>query len=355
MTVVVYSCDTCKREVYRKQNKQGIDVIGRCIITNGCKGKLQQKEVKPSYAIGHSTAPVVGLADWEPRKILYTYTQSLAKKQWTIQHNLNGLPIIDAYMYDINGTFKLNPITPVDVQYTNNNTVTLSFSTAITGIAQLQMRSSVADQTITSLKPVSLAASYDADRFVPSESKFLTNGAESYGELTIATRVESAIISGFDPYQEIVLKPYYLSPTTNAIVPVNTTLTFRTVDALPVDTAVSPWAGVTKVVVSGAQYVVRSANIHSAKGTLNDLGVPEGAPVFFSVEHKGQEHFLQKGEMLGLLANDPFLTVDRVYNQYVDMAAISQATAPRQIVYSNYNWHINQSLLTKTYPNIITL
>lgn len=355
MAVVVYECDTCKREVHRTQNLHGLDVIGRCVITDGCRGKLNQKKIKPSHAVGHSTAPVLGLRDWSPRKILHTHTQDLARQRWQIDHNLGGLPIVNAYVYKQDQSGDLIPIEPDSIDYVNNNTVTLSFRTTVAGKAQLIMRSSVTDNQITTLKPKSIEAAYDADRFVMSEAFPLTNGPETFGELTIATRIESVIATGFDPFEPITIQPFYLSPSTLAILPATPPMTFKAVNNLPVDAASSPWAGATKIVVKGHQYLLRSASIHSAGGTLTSLGIPEGAPTFFTVTHKGQTRTLQKGEMLGLLANSPFLTVDRILNKYVDMSEITQATAPRQLVYNELNWMVNPSLLIKTYPDIITL
>lgn len=368
MAVVVYECDTCKREVYRKQNTQGIDVVGRCIITDGCKGKLLQKEIKPSHAVGHSTAPVIGLRDWTPRKILYTHTQSLAKKQWVVHHNMNGMPIVNVFSYSADGSLTLNPIVPVAIEFTSSNAITVSFATSVAGVAQLLMRSSVSDQTTTTLKPRLIEEEFDANHFVLSESMFMTNGPETYGELTIATRVVTRDKPefGFDPHEAITIQPHYLSPSTGQeILPLVPPMVFRSVDQVPVDTASSPWAGVTKTVINGAQYIVRSANIHPATGTLPSLGVAEGSPVYFTVTAKVWnsatktyvigERILKKGEMLGLLANSPFLTVDRITDKYADLHQISEATAPRQLVYTDYNWRINPSLLTKTYPTIITL
>lgn len=365
MAVVVYECDTCKRDVYRKQNTQGIDIVGRCIITDGCKGKLLQKEIKPSHAVGHSTAPVIGLRDWEPRKILYTHTQGLAKKQWVIQHNMGGMPIVNVFSYSVDGSLKLNPIVPLDIEFTSSNVVTISFATSVAGVSQLLMRSSVADQSITTLKPRLIESNFNPDLFILSESLFMTNGAESYGELTIATRVATRdrLNYGFDPYEEFVIQPHYLSPATGKeILPLMPAMHFRAVDKLPVDTASSPWAGVTKTVIQGAQYIVRSANIHPAAGTLPTLGIPEGSPVYFTVklwnaaeQAYTTDRVLKKGELLGLMADSPFLTVDKILDKYVDLSQVTEATAPRQLVYTDYNWRVNPSLLTKTYPTIITL
>lgn len=358
MTVVVYECDTCKREVYRKQNTAGIDVVGRCVITNGCKGKLLQIEVKPAHAVGHSTTPVIGLQDWTPRKILYTHTQAFAKKQWVITHDMNGIPIVNVFTYKQNST-DLIPVTPVSIEPTSGNVTTITFATATAGVAQLLMRSSVTDQAITTLKPRVVENEYTADHFVLSESLYMTNGPEAYGEFTVATRIATRDnpTFGFDPYQEIRIQPVYLSPSTLEHMPNLPQLVFRAINNTPVDTASSPWAGTTKVVVAGAQYVVRSVNIHYPSGTLPTLGIPEGAPVFFNIVDAAGNivRTLQKGEMLALLADSPFLVVDKIFDKYVDLSQITEASAPKQLVYNNLNWRFNPSLLTKTYPNIITL
>lgn len=367
MAVVVYKCDACKREVYRKQNIQGIDVVGRCIITDGCRGKLQQQEVKPSHAVGHSPVPVIGLRDWTPRKILFTHTQTLAKKQWVITHNMNGIPIVNAYAYSTNGSMTLSPVVPLNIEFTSRNTVTITFATITSGIVQLLMRSSVDDQAITTLKPRTLDDGIDAEHFVLDESLYMTNGPDTYGELTIATRVvnRGRPDYGFDPYEEITIQPHYISPATGKeVLPLVPPMIFRPVDELPVDTS-SSWAGTSKVVVAGAQYIVRSANIHPSTASLASLGVADGSPVYFTIKAKvwhspSNEYIvgdrvLQKGELLGLLTNSPFLIVDRVFDKYIDLCQISEESAPRQLVYTDYNWRINPSLSTKTYPTIIAL
>lgn len=355
MAVVVYQCDTCKRETHRVQNQRGLDVIGRCVITDGCRGRLNQTQIKPSHAVGHSTAPVLGLRDWAARKVLYTHEQPLARQQWQITHNLGGLPIVNVYVYAQSTSSTLIAIEPEDITYIDNNTVNVTFKTSMAGKAQLIMRSSVTDQQITTLLPKATSTTYDSERFVLSESFPLTNGSETFGELTIATRIESTIATGFDPYEEIILQPYYMSPATLSILPLTDPMIFKAANNLPVDTASSPWAGTTKAVIRGQQYLLRSANIHSSSGTLTDLGIPEGAPLFFTVTHKGVTRTLAKGEMYALIANSPFLTVDKILDRCVDMSVITRANAPKQLAYSGLNWMVNQSLFIKMYPNIIAL
>ena len=69
MAIVVYNCDTCKREVELPQNKEGLEVIQRCIITAGCRGKLYQTDLKLNHIRGKLPDSVIGLVDWSQREI----------------------------------------------------------------------------------------------------------------------------------------------------------------------------------------------------------------------------------------------------------------------------------------------
>lgn len=63
MALSIYECDTCKRTIEKKRNEQGLDIINNCIITNGCKGKMQLIDVKIDHNIPSSVPSVEGLQD----------------------------------------------------------------------------------------------------------------------------------------------------------------------------------------------------------------------------------------------------------------------------------------------------
>lgn len=353
MAVVVYQCDTCNRETYRQQNRKGLDVISRCVITNGCRGKLILQEVKPSYAIGHSTPPIIGLADWTPRKVLYTHNQDFLKKVWDIQHDLNNQPSISAYINKtVGGVETLVKTEPTQIDYTSNDSVRLTFATAVTGVAQCQARSASDGQNITTLIPVDVDAT-DPTTFSTSRSFRLTNGIES-GELTIATRVSTVAVTGFSPTQPITLNVTFLSPTDLSPVNVPVSLVMRTVDNTPVDTNASPWTGAKYATIQGHKYLLRSVNIHNG-GDLTTLGVPEGAPCYFTVKYLGNDRTLVEGEMLILTSEAPYHSVDRNYDKVADMVGITPENATAMTAYTDRNILGNTSLLEDIFPSIILL
>lgn len=353
MAVVVYQCDTCKRETYRQQNRKGLDVISRCIITNGCHGKLNLQEVKPSYAIGHATPPVIGLADWTARKVLFTYKQGFLKKTWEIQHNLNNQPSLSVYIYkdpnDLNSLVKVDPET---IDYTTNDLVTLTFKTAVTGVVQCQARSASDGQNITSLIPKDVEVT-DPTIFSTDRSFRITNGLEN-GEITIATRVSTVAVSGFAPTQPIQLSLRFLSPTDLSEIPVTTTLTLRSVDNTPVDTIASPWANAKYATIHGRKYLLRSVNIH-AFGNLSSLGIPQGAPCYFTVSYLGNERPLVENEMLILTSSSPYHSVDRNYSEVADLMQLTKDKATAYTSYVDLDLLGNTSLLEEIFPSIILL
>lgn len=354
MAVVVYECDTCKRDVHRKQNRQGLDVIGRCVITNGCRGKLLLKEVKPAYAIGHSTDPVIGLVDWSARKVLHTHTQGFLKKTWEIQHGLNNQPSVAAYIHLHN---KLVRVEPSSVNYVTNDKLVLTFPTAVTGVAQLQARSASDGQNITTLK-LDTGDEIDSSTFNLSRTLPLTNGTV-VGELTIATRVQTVATSGFAPTLPIEITAHFISPTDRTeITAVPVVMTFKDVNNTPVDTSASPWGDTKYLTIDGFRYLTRSANIHIGGGvgdTLTDRGIPQGAACYFTVRYNGAARQLAAGEILILQSAAPHSSVDRILDEVVDMFDITAQNATASTAYVNLDILGNTALRKKIYPSIVVL
>ena len=84
MAIVVYKCDVCDREIEILQNPEGLETVGRCVITDGCRGNLYQIDTKQDFIRGKFPETVAGLTDWTQRKVLYDHTQSVATFQWRI-------------------------------------------------------------------------------------------------------------------------------------------------------------------------------------------------------------------------------------------------------------------------------
>lgn len=68
------------------------------------------------------------------QKEFHTHTQSSPSTEWTIQHDLNRLPIVNVYS-TVNGTELI--VNPLSVEVVDLNSCKLTFLNAITGVAEV--------------------------------------------------------------------------------------------------------------------------------------------------------------------------------------------------------------------------
>ena len=52
MAVIVFRCTDCDREIQIIEQPQGLETIGRCIVTNKCRGNLYRVDRKEDFAVG---------------------------------------------------------------------------------------------------------------------------------------------------------------------------------------------------------------------------------------------------------------------------------------------------------------
>jgi hypothetical protein len=130
MAIVEYTCNTCNRSTTIPQNKHGLEVFNRCIITADCKGTLVMKRVRSEYVRSSDSGT---LPSWSSRKRLYTNIQPLRSSVWKVVHNLNNLPDVVVYIDD--GSMSVNT-TAFTVNYVNLNELHITFTQRYTGVAQ---------------------------------------------------------------------------------------------------------------------------------------------------------------------------------------------------------------------------
>lgn len=317
-----YQCDTCNRKTRVVENKYGLDVIQRCIITAGCLGKLYKVQTKKEvYDTPPVTPEVPGLEDWFQRKVLYTYTQSIESNSWTIQHNLGSKPIVHVL---VNRQDPLDPsntilveVIPKKVTLINLNVVQVEFDTNESGVAQC-----VAAASANTTNPPTQFASVNVENYQ------LTNN----GILTVATLDSSPLVD--------IDLVYTITESSQ-------TIQYTGIDNTP--SIGSPWVNANTVFVNGRTYTVRSFDIvqtqlappYFAAGLISN-----GSGVYF-------EDVFAPNEVLILLARRPYEVVDRNYTAYIDTALISK-TAP-QMFYDAGELFAPQSLFKSTYPPIVVV
>lgn len=248
MAVVTYQCTVCKRQVDLVQNQQGLEWVGHCNITLGCRGTLYQVEVLPDYIRGIPTPDVVGLKNWVQRKVLFNFTQGVASSQWVIQHNLGTAPSVVVYVNQPTQANQNNQVEvlPTEIIYNTDDQLTLIFPTAYSGIAQCIARSSNPD--ILSPRPTP-----------PVVTTPPTIQLSNQGIMTLATRVATV----GDPTNMSISLSFVLGSSGSS-----TDLTYV---ASNVPSNLSPWSDTSSVVIRGKSYTVRTFNIQTAQTTSGQV------------------------------------------------------------------------------------
>lgn len=323
----VYQCNVCSRSIRVPTNKQGLDVLQRCVITSGCLGKLRRvtiaKEVNETPAF---PPEVQGVRDWFQRRVLYTHQQPVQSHTWLIEHNLVNRPKIHAFVDRmVDGVPTQLPINPISETSIDANRTRLEFASAESGLAQCI---ALASQNTTN--PLALEAPA-----IPTDAFQISSNT---GEITLATLASNSLIG--------LALTYRTSGTE-----VDLTIEYAGVDIGP--SSESPWSGSSRAVINGRQYTLRSFNIERtplAPAYFAAGAVPEGSSFFIS-NYNGAPPKL--GECLILLGRSPYATVDRVTDRYIDASSIDRITP--ELYYSLGVGFSNQSVIRSTYPQILVV
>ena len=330
-------CDTCKREIELQRNIKGLESVGRCTITHGCRGSLYQVRLHPDYIRGSIPDSVTGLDDWKQRKVLHNHTQSIERNEWRIVHNMGVVPTVSVFVNrPIEGNLdNREEITPDDVVAVDRNTLILRFERAWSGIAQLVSRQS------------------DPDLLRPTTREVIeTEGAvqiSNKGEITIATRVDNlsasviSLILEYDTSSGALIQELYSADDT--------------------PTLLSPWNGsdydriVVNVNSARRPYTVRSFN--GLTQNMTSGNIDSGSTFKFKqVDPAGTgNNFrdIEASEIIILLASEPFESVDKLTDRYIDVLKVTNELNPFGFFYNNGEFFAIPSVVTRVFPEILNI
>ncbi len=343
MAIVVYRCNTCKREIELQRNQRGLETVGRCVITHGCRGNLYQVNLFPDYIRGTIPDPVTGLDDWKQRKVLHNHDQPIERDVWTIEHKMGVVPSVSVF---VDRPIQDDPdnreeITPDDVRAISDNVLQLSFERPWSGIAQLVSKQSDPDL----LRPTERI-------FVEEESPIQIS---TQGEISIATRIYPT-----DPVADLS------GPVVTLLVEYNSTIGSVITELYSADnqpSLLSPWQGsaydriVINVKSARQPFTVRSFNGITTEMTVGNIDTGSTFK-FVGIDPTGSgSNFrdIQKGEVLILLASEPYGIVDKITDQYIDVADVTADNNPFGFFYNNGEFFAIPDIITNVFPAILNV
>lgn len=259
MSVVVYECDTCNREIDIVRNERGLDTVKRCVITNGCKGSLYQIEERSTSVFGRPVEDVEGLDNYRQRNILYIHNQLLSSSQWIIEHDLNTDPAVVVYIDVVNldGTKSYQTMDPDDyvVSFVDGNNIQLDFAVGTTGIAHVIARSS----------------NTSVIQQVNQEPQWYQVTANSILTIGVPLDIDN-------PQQFVSVNTSFISPSTSEVVDTDVTFTAHKFNG-EISLFNTPWQDGDLIFVGATLYKVMSTRISDV---ITSQRIENGSPFYFN-------------------------------------------------------------------------
>lgn len=143
MATISYKCDSCNRTIELVENPQGLTVVGKCVITSGCTGRLYTTGRNLTSVRESSPKHAEGVDNYIPRKSLFVYTQELPSDSWLVTHDMGTSPSITVYVEKLNGNLTLLGKREYSVTVLSNNIIYLEFKSRVKGVVQCVTKSTI--------------------------------------------------------------------------------------------------------------------------------------------------------------------------------------------------------------------
>ncbi len=362
MATISYKCDTCKRNIELVENPQGFTVFGKCVITNGCRGKLYKTERNPNNVRESAPTFTGGVDNYVPRRAFNEFTQGLMSDRWKVSHGLGTTPA--TFVYELTDDGQTVPIdnSYYTVQEVDKNNIVLIFPRKLRGIVQSVARSTVP------LIPSTL----------PEDEIVLQ--ASSKGIITFAIpKYLTQIVGNIPDVSPPAITPTLTPSPTPTSTPVNLPLGLCTVDDIQIEIEIirpneepivcferipyqvdnkSPWTGWNEVLIRKRRnYCIRTVNILSLKifgnANLKATDIPNGTRIrFLRIDYgTGRTVEIPSRGLLMLLSQNPHEYVDKIKDRLIDVGELI-GDVPNYFVYNDGELFLDESKVEKTYPDI---
>lgn len=341
MSTNTYECNTCKREIELLENKQGLDVAAKCIITKGCKGKLRRTKRNPDNI--RESFPKVDsrFEDYSKRRLFYSHIQTNITNLWFVRHDLGVFPsvsIFEKVLVNNKTTYIELPSSDYTIAVVDHNTVKITVNRHIEGIAQFVARSS------TEIKPNLVSAETSTFQvtvggtFVFAFPKFITKDVG--GNKAIPIDINNFL-------SEVELEVVLQRPNEDSV---------YCTESISATQEATPWLGWPEILLRKRRnFYVKSKNILDFRTlNANDVSfsdIPEGTRLSFTRINYGDGvlRTIDSEGVLLLLSQSPYNSVDKVKNKLIDLGDLI-GNPEGYFVYRNGNFYANESFTEHTYP-----
>lgn len=363
MATISFKCDTCKRSVELVENPQGFTVVGKCVITNGCTGRLYRTERNPNNVRESAPSYVAGLDNYVPRRAFFEYAQTLASDKWTVKHNMGVLPSTFVYLEQDDGRKVLADNSTYTVKAVGKNTILVTFATKVRGIIQCVAKSTV-PLVPSTVSPETAQTQVSANGIITfAVPKYLT---QVHGQIPAVSppAITPTITPSPTPTSTPIGLPLNLCAE-SATIQIEIEITKPNEDPFVCFENIenftdnrSPWNGWGEVLVGKRRnYCVRTATILKlavfGNADLESGDIPDGTRIrFLRIDYgTGRKEVIPSRGLLMLLAKSPYAYADKVKNRVVDVGELIGDT-PNYFVYRGGELFLDENKVERSYPDI---
>jgi hypothetical protein len=344
MATIQYKCNVCKKEAEIIENQQGLTIVGRCILTEGCSGKMKPEKRNAYNVREQFNFYDTDVNDFNNRNKFYKHDQINYNKKWVVSHKLNNHPFIVVYIEDNNSQLIELDSSEYLINYIDSENIQIVFNDPKIGVAHCIARTSYKDSIKTQ--------SSDSDLF-----QVTTNGTFTFAIPKLLTK-----FNGTPTVTPTPSLPLDLQNITDIEIEIGVTkpneeeiICFEKVPAPQIN---SPWIGTNEVIIRNRRnYYVKMKNIldfnifDNAILTFKDI--PDGTKIRFIRIDYGtgiKQTIPSRGAFL-LLSKSPYGIRDKIVDKIIDLGELIDSSN-WYFTYYDGEVYNNISALESTYPDI---
>ena len=348
MATITYQCSVCSRTIDILEKPANINVFSKCVITNGCRGKLNKLSRNQDNNRESFPSPVLGLQDYVQRRAFYEHNQQILNSEWKIQHNLGAVPAIDVFIQTDTSTPTLTKLdnSAYKINIIDKNTCSITLGGPYTGIAHLVARTSNQEFNIAPIQSIDLFKVTFGGIFVFAIPKYLTKFEVPPQPPLTPADLPLDLLN-----EDIRIRVSVTEPNKEEIICVER-INLRTLNS-------TPWVGWKEILLRKRRnYYIRYKSIFSFTSTfeldtVSSGDIPDGTQVKFLEIDFGTGSFqpIEQGDLLLLLASPPYQAIDKIRNQVIDVGAMIKNDYD-YFLYRGGELYTSPSNIQSTYPQI---
>jgi len=344
MATIKFKCDTCKREIDILEKPYNLNKFSKCIITDGCRGKLNKLSRNLDNKRESTPTSVEGLDDFTPRKVFYKHTQNLINNKWKIKHSLGISPAVEVFVRNNNELVPLN-FQDYDIEIIDKNNINILLPNQQKGEVHCIARSTVPDFQLINQTEVELFKVTKNAIFVFAFPKLITHYTGIPSDDPSPLPIDTS-----NPSKPIRLEVSITQPNQEEIICI------ETLEDEPNNT---PWLGWNEILIRKRRnYNIKSKSLFSFNQTfqLDNIKAEDisfGTVIKFLRVDLGTGNLqpIDQDNVLILLANAPYQSIDKIKNKVVDVNRITTSTF-NYFVYQDGEVYTALDNVEPIYPDI---